>query len=88
MKGRTALHFGFRWGAGEEKEGHSALLKRKKNKMKVRRQAPHLKEKKRNEKGTRPFSVNKQGEKKEKGEKGESPRFSQIREDLDLKSQV
>jgi hypothetical protein len=54
----------------------------------VRRQAPHLKEKKRNEKGTRPFSVNKQGEKKEKGEKGESPRVSQIREDLDLKSQV
>jgi hypothetical protein len=43
MKGHTALHFGFRWGAGEEKEGHSALLKRKrkkketKNKMKVRR---------------------------------------------------
>jgi hypothetical protein len=54
----------------------------------VRRQAPHLKEKKRNEKGTRPFSVNKQGEKKEKGEKGESPRFSQIREDLDLHAGV
>jgi hypothetical protein len=51
MKGRTTLHFGFRWGApvlhvkkrrairpsSKEKE------KEKENKMKVRREAPHLK---------------------------------------------